>query len=92
MAPDTLFYFPALFPPSPSILIHMVTQLAFAFCLFIICSSIVPILFEKQSYGRNILSVVGQLASFLLCIMILAGETCELLYERSFNKRNSEPS
>ncbi len=36
-----------------------------AFCLFIICSSIVLILFEKQSYGRNILSVVGQLTSFL---------------------------
>jgi signal transduction histidine kinase len=57
-----------------------------AFCLFIICSSVVLILFEKQSYGRNILSVVGQLASFLQVIMILRG-TYELLYEKGFNKK-----
>lgn len=57
-----------------------------AFSLFIICSGVVYILFETQSYGRNILSVVGQLASFLQVIMILRG-TYELLYAKAFNKK-----
>jgi signal transduction histidine kinase len=57
-----------------------------AFSLFIVCSGIVLIHFERQTSARNVLSVVGQLASFLQIIMILRG-TYELLYEKAFNKK-----
>jgi signal transduction histidine kinase len=57
-----------------------------AFSLYILCTGIVIILFQQQSIARNILSVVGQLASFLQVIMILRG-TYELLYEKAFNKK-----
>jgi signal transduction histidine kinase len=57
-----------------------------AFSVYIICTSIVIILYQSQSMARIILSVAGQLACFLQIIMILRG-TYELLYDKSFNKK-----
>lgn len=58
-----------------------------AYAIYMSTSGIILIfLIENQSWYRDIISIIAQLACFLQIIMILRG-TYELVYERAFSKR-----